>query len=120
MDSEGKYAAFKLGLDTEFERINSSYNAVYGDGDNAPTARTFLKLYLDDNLPWEELIIGEEVICTFIKVASSPTRDTFLSLAASAVNNLQLQEEDRGCHATVGILLIAMYMSTYQHFYTTK
>ena len=53
MDNETKFATFKLGLETEMQRINSSYKEIYGNGPDAPTAEKITKLYLSDDLPWE-------------------------------------------------------------------
>jgi hypothetical protein len=41
-------------------------------------------------------------------------------LVASAIYNLQLQEADLGCHTADGMLLIAMYMSSYQQLYAIR
>jgi hypothetical protein len=118
MDAESKFAAFKLGLETEMERIDSSYREIYGNRPDVPTAKTYTELYLNDDLPWETETNGHFRPLRYIRAASAPSRDLFLSLAASAVYNLQeVQEEGLGCHTTIGLLLIAMYMSTYQQLY---
>jgi hypothetical protein len=38
MEDETKYSSFKLGLETEMERINSFYKEIYGDAPEVPTA----------------------------------------------------------------------------------
>ena len=59
MDAEIKFAAFKLGLETEMERIDSSYKEIYGNRPNVPpTAKTYTELYLKDDLPWETEVKG--------------------------------------------------------------
>ncbi len=105
MAGETKHAPFFAGLKTEMERINSSYKEVYGEGINEPTAATFTSLCLTDDLPW-----GEEKQIT---LASAPSRDFFLSAAASAVYSLQEKEEFcLDCGTIVGLLLISIYMSS--------
>jgi hypothetical protein len=59
----------------------------------------------------------EGTILKYIQAASAPSRDFFLSTACSAVYNLRLQESGLSCHSMVGLLLIAMYMNSYQHLY---
>jgi hypothetical protein len=66
---------------------------------------------LTDDLPW-----GEKKEIT---LASAPLRDLFLSAAASAVYSLQEKEEKGlGCQTIVGLLLIAIYMSSHQQLHT--
>ncbi len=117
MEGEIKFAAFKLGLESEMVRIDSSYQEIYGRCLLVPTAKSFTELYLNDDLPWESESQGHFRPLRYIRAASAPSRDLFLSLAVSAVYNLQVQEEGLGCHTTIGLLLIAMYMSTYQQLY---
>jgi hypothetical protein len=107
--SESKHAPFKNKLKKEMERINLSYEEVYGTGRNEPTATAFTNLYLSDSLTW-----GDE---NRIVVASAPSRDFFLSAAASAICNLR-QAGGLGCHTLVGLLLIAIYMSSYEQLHT--
>jgi hypothetical protein len=111
MAGESKHTSFFAGLKTEMNRINSLYKAVYGEGINEPTARTFTSLCLTDDLSWGE---EKEII-----LASAPSRDFFLSAAASAVYSLQ-EKEEKGldCDTIFGLLLIAIYMSSYQQLYT--
>jgi hypothetical protein len=111
MAGESKHTSFFAGLKTEMNRINSLYKAVYGEGINEPTARTFTSLCLTDDLSWGE---EKEII-----LASAPSRDFFLSAAASAVYSLQ-EKEEKGldCNTIFGLLLIAIYMSSYQQLYT--
>ena len=62
--------------------------------------------------------MDEEVtISKYIKAASAPSQDYFLSATSSAIYNLQLQEVGLSCHLVVGLLLIAIYMSSFQQFY---
>jgi hypothetical protein len=119
MDTEEiKFAAFKLGLETEMERIESSYKEIYGNRPNVPTVKTYTELYLKDNLPWETEVKGHfRPLRRYIRAASAPSSDLFLSLASSAVYNMRLQEEGLGCHTIIRMLLIAMYMSTFQQLY---
>jgi hypothetical protein len=99
MDSEIKFASFKMGLETEMERINSSYKGIYGDIPNVlPTAKTYTELYLNDDLPWENETYGQGNVLRYIRAASAPSRDFFLSTAASAIYNLRMQEVGLGCH----------------------
>jgi hypothetical protein len=109
MASETKHAPFNKRLKSEMERIDASYKEVYGVGRNEPTATTFTNLYLTDSLSW-----GDE---KKIVMASAPSRDFFLSTAASAICNLR-QAGGLGCHTTVGLLLIALYMSSYEQLHT--
>jgi hypothetical protein len=89
MEGETKFAGFKLALDTEMERINSSYKEVYGDGPDAPTAKTFTRLHLTQELPWITLEMGKGNFLHTIEVASAPLRDFFLSAAVSAIYNMR-------------------------------
>ena len=118
MSGKTHFAVFNHGLETEMSRINASYKEVYGDGPDAPTANTFTKLYLSDDLPWvtKDDVEGDSV--SYILVASAPSRDMFLSTAASAVYNMRQLDEGPGCHTTVGLLLICLYMSSYQQLHT--
>jgi hypothetical protein len=119
MDNETKFAAFKLGLESEMERINSSYQEIFGDRpEELPTAGRYTNLYLKDDLPWVKETDGQGNKFCYIRAASAPSRDLFLSSAASAIYNLGLQEEDSGCHCMVGLLLIALYLSTYHQLYS--
>ncbi len=78
MDNETKFAAFKLGLESEMERINSSYQEIYGDRpEDVPTAKRYTNLYLKDNLPWVNETDGQGNILCYIKAASAPSRDVF-------------------------------------------
>jgi hypothetical protein len=98
-------------------RIDSSYREIYGRCLHVPIAKTYTELYLNDDLPWETETNGHFRPLRYIKAASAPSRDLFLSLAASAVSNLRLQEEGIGLHTTIGMLLIALYLNTYQQLY---
>jgi hypothetical protein len=83
---------------------------VCGEGINEPTAATFTSLHLTDDLSW-----GEEKQIT---LASAPSRDFFLSAAASAVYSLQEKEEFcLDCGTIVGLLLIAIYMSSHRQLH---
>ena len=119
MGSELKYTNFKIQLDAEMERINSSYLEIYGKetADDVPTAKTYTDLYLNDDLPWVGEMDEQGTILKYMKAASAPSRDYFLSAATSAIYNLQLKEVGLSCHSMVGLLLIAMYMNRYQHFH---
>jgi hypothetical protein len=117
MEGEIKFTAFKLGLETEMARIDSSYKEIYGDGPDIPTARTYTDLYLTDDLPWVTETRGHFRTLVYIRAATAPSRDLFLSLAASAISNLGVEEEGLDCNTTVGMLLIALYMCTYQQLY---
>jgi hypothetical protein len=118
MSGKTHFAVFNHGLETEMSRINASHKEVYGDGPDAPTANTFAKLHLSDDLPWvtKDDVEGDSVSC--ILVASAPSRDLFLSTAASAVCNMRQLDEGPGCHTTVGLLLICLHMSSYQQLHT--
>jgi hypothetical protein len=118
MEGETKFAGFKIGLETEMERVNSSYKEIYGDGPEAPTAKTFTKVYLTEELSWGKEDVGEGHHLRCITAASAPSRDLFLSAAASAVYNLRQKKDGPSCHTMVGLLLVCMYMSSYQQFYT--
>jgi hypothetical protein len=115
MDSETEFATFRLGLETEMKRIDTSYQELCGDGPSVPTAQTFTELCLSEDLPWETDTDGQGFVLRCCRAASAPSRDFFLSTAASAVCNLRLKGEGIGCHTMVGMLLIAMHMGTYQH-----
>jgi hypothetical protein len=117
MEAEVKFAAFKLGLETEMARIDSSYREIYGKCSHVPTAKTYTELYLNDDLPWVTETDGHFRPLTYIRAATAPSRDLFLSLAASAVSNLRVPEEGLCFHTTIGMLLIAIYMNTYQHLH---
>ena len=117
MEEETKFASFKLGLEAEMERIDSSYKEIFGERvEDVPTAQTFTDLYLKDDLPWIEEADDRGNLMRYISAATAPSRDLFLSTATSAVYNLRQQDEDLGCTITVGFLFIALYMSSYQHF----
>ena len=84
MDNETKFAAFKLGLESEMEHINSSYQEIYGDRpEDVPTAKRYTNLYLKDDLPWVNETDGQGNILCYIKAASAPSRNVFLSTAAT-------------------------------------
>ena len=52
MEEETKFASFKLGLEAEMQRINSSYKEIFGERlEDSPTAQTFTDLYLKDDRP---------------------------------------------------------------------
>jgi hypothetical protein len=45
MDNETKFAAFKLGLESKMERINSSYQEIYGDRpEDVPTVKQYSRI----------------------------------------------------------------------------
>jgi hypothetical protein len=118
MENEKKYASFKLGLATEMKRIDASYKEIYGNRiDDLPTAQTYTCLHLKDDLPWVDKIDGQGNHIRYIRMASAPSRDFFLSAAASVIYNLRLKEVDIGCDTMVGMILIAMYMCWYQHLH---
>jgi hypothetical protein len=107
MASETKHTFVYDGLKTEMDRINSSYKEVYGNQINAPAATTFTSLHLTNNLPQ-----GKEKKIT---LASARLRDLFMSAAAPTVCSLQEKEEKSlGCCTIVGLLLIAIHMSSHQ------
>ena len=85
MDNEVNFTGFKLGLKAGMERINSSYNEIYGGRQNGvlPTATTFIDVYLRDDLPWETETDGHGNILLYVRAATAPSRDFFLSTAAS-------------------------------------
>jgi hypothetical protein len=77
-------------------------------------------LYLKDDLPWVNETDRQGNVLRYIRAVSAPSRDLFLSTASSAIYNLQLQEAGIGCHTTIGMLLIVMYMSTDQQLYAIR
>jgi len=118
MGNEKNYASFKQGLSTEMKRIDASYKEIYGDRmDDLPTAQTYACLHLNDDLPWVDEYDGERNNNRYIRMAAAPSHDFFLSAAASAIYNLRLKEVDTGCDTMVGMILIAMYMCSYQHLH---
>jgi hypothetical protein len=120
METDHKYQNFKMGLNIEMERINTSYGEIYGNHriQDVPTAITYTDMYLMNDLPWVTSEMDEQVTpVRYIKAASAPSRDFFLSTASSAIYNLQLRDVVLSCDSLVGLLLIAIYMSSFQQFY---
>ena len=120
MDNDHQYQNFKIRLNIEMERINSSYREIYGNNmiEDVPTATTYTDLYLMNDLPWVTSEMDEQVTpVRYIKAASAPSRDLFLSTASSAIYNVRLQDVLLSCDSLVGLLLIAIYMSSFQQFY---
>jgi hypothetical protein len=118
-ESELLYLDFKTLLREEMERIDFSYKDIYGNISlgEIPTATTYTNLYLSDELPWISEELEDGSILKYIKAASAPSRDFFLSPVSSAVYKLRLEEPGLSCHTMVGLLFISIYMSSFQHFY---
>jgi hypothetical protein len=119
MNKEHEHKNFSIRLNAEMERITSSYREIYPHDtiDDVPTATKYTDLYLKDELPWVTEMDEEVTIIKYILTATAPTRDYFLSAAASAIYNLRLREVGLSCHSVVGLLLIAIYMSSFHQFY---
>jgi hypothetical protein len=118
MQNERKHASFKQGPATEMKRVDASCKEIHGDRmDDLPTAQTCACLHLKDNLPWVDKIDGQGNNNRCIRMASAPSRNFFLSAAASAICNLRLKEVDIGYDIMVGMFLIAMHMCSHQHLH---
>jgi hypothetical protein len=72
MDNETKFATFKLGLETEMQRIESSHKDIYGDRPNALTAQKFTELHLPDDLSWETDTDGQGNVLRCCRAVSAP------------------------------------------------
>ena len=119
LDNEStKLSNFKLGLETEMERINSSYKGIYAERPwKEPTAKEYTSLYLIDDLVWENAIDAQGKEWRLFRAAPAPTRDYFLSAASSVIYNLREVVVDLRCDTMVGLILIAMYMCSFQQLY---
>jgi hypothetical protein len=121
MKKELKHVNFRQKLTQEMERINSSYREIYAnhttEEDLVPTATTFTNVFLKPDLPWKGEMDEECHILKYIQAASAPSRDFFLSAASSAICKLREQETGLSVQDTVGLLLIAIYMSSYHQFH---
>jgi hypothetical protein len=121
MKKELQHVNFRQNLMQEMERINSSYRDIYAnhttEKEDVPTATRFTEIYLKPGLTWECEMDEEGHYLKYIQAASAPSRDFFLSAASSAICKLRQQETGLNCQDTVGLLLIAIYMSSYHQFY---
>jgi hypothetical protein len=106
-------------IDNAYWRLTKQYKGDFPLLMNPMSARNFRSLFLDDNMPWQEIQIGNEgstLSMSTMKVVAAPQRHFFLSLAVSALR-MSSEKHNLSVRDKMKFALLFSYQSSYLRTY---